>query len=88
MGKVGCPSPGCQYDPSRVLVGSVLASPALIVVSILFHPGEYEVESFGQDTDCDSSRVNLIAEEGKMVRHTKGVGQHGTLGHPANAHYK
>lgn len=65
MGKVGGSSPGCQYDPSRISVGSVLASPAWIVVSIRFQPERYEVLRFEQYVDYDFSHVNFIAKRAR-----------------------
>lgn len=77
MGKVGGSSPGCQYDPSRISVGSVLASPAWMVVSTPFQPDRYEVEGVEQNFNYEFSHVNLIVEEGALARHSKGVGHNG-----------
>lgn len=74
MGKVSVPSPGLQYDPSRILVGSVLASPALILLSISSHPERYEVERIGENVECGLPRVHLIVAEGAIVRHSRGFG--------------
>lgn len=77
MGKVGCSSPGCQCDPSRISVGSVLASPAWMVVSTPFQTDRYEVERVEQNVDYAFSHVSLIIEEGALVRHSNGVGHNG-----------